>query len=241
MKDKIVILRTNGQSSQNDELWMRKFRDKGLKIVRYSPIEKTIPGYIGEDAMIRFYKDPEEWKDWTGVMKRVITVGQSMKKRDPHCNYKIFNAATGGLSRKVYGPENEDCGKIWGGLLSYDNLKKAMRDNRVYFYTGTMPASYTISFMDALMTGMPIVALGGELANPFFLEGQFTYEIPFLIKNGVEGFVSDEIGALREYCEMLLNDNKLAQRISKAGREKAIKLFGKEKIKKEWTEFFETL
>jgi len=241
MKDKIVILRTNGQSSQNDELWMKKFRDKGLKIVRYSPMEKCIPGYIGEDAMIRFYKDPNEWKGWTGVMKRVITVGQSMKKRDPHCGYKYFQAATSGLSRKVYGPENEDCGKIWGGLLSFENLKKVMRENRVYFYTGTMPACYTLNFMEAMMTGMPIVALGGELANPFFLEGQFTYEIPFIIENGVEGFVSNEIGALQEYCEMLLNDHKLAQKIGAAGRKKAIELFGKEKIKKQWIEFFETL
>ena len=241
MKDKIVILRTNGQSSRDDEIWMRPYRENGLKIVRYSPIEKTIPNYIGEDAMIRFYKDPKEWKGWTGINKRVITVGQSMKKRDPHCGYKFFQAATSGLSRKVYGPENEDCGKIWGGLVSYEKLKQVMRENRVYFYTGTMPASYTLNFMEAMMTGMPIVALGGELANPFFLQDQFTYEIPFLIKNGVEGFVSDEIGALQEYCEMLFKDYKLAQRISKAGRAKAIELFGKDKIKKEWTEFFNTL
>jgi hypothetical protein len=31
---------------------------EGLEIVRYSPMERNIPGYIGEDALIRFYKDP---------------------------------------------------------------------------------------------------------------------------------------------------------------------------------------
>jgi len=238
MKDKIVILRTNGQSSKDNELWMKPFREKGLKIVRYSPIEKTIPCYIGHDAIIRFYKDPDEWGNWNGRNNRVINVTQSMKKRAAFCGYNIFKVATSGYNRKLYGPENEDTGKLWGGLLSYDKLRQVMRDNRAYFYTGTTPASYTLNFMEAFMTGIPIVAIGGELGNPPYLEGQFTYEIPFLIKNGVEGFVSDDLGELSEKVGMLLNDHKLAAKIGAAGRAKAIELFGKEKIKKQWINFF---
>ena len=91
------------------------------------------------------------------------------------------------------------------------------------------------------MTGIPIVAIGGELGNAPFLDKQFTYEIPFIMKNGVEGFWSDDFGALAEYVEQLMKDDKLAKRVSEAGRAKAIELFGKEKIKKQWTQFFETL
>lgn len=241
MKDKIVILRTNGQSTKDNENWMRPFREQGLKIVRYSPIEKTIPDYIGEDAIIRFYKDPDEWHNWNGRNKRVITIGQSMKKRGLHCGYNLFKAATSGFSRKVFGPENEDTGKLWGGLLPFEKLKEQLRNNRVYFYTGTMPASYTLNFMEAWMTGIPIVSIGGELGNPPFLENQFTFEIPFIMKNGVEGFWSDDIGALSGYVENLLEDEKLAKRIGDAGRQKAIELFGKQKIKKQWIQFFNNL
>jgi len=241
MKDKIVILRTTGQSTRDTEKMMAPYHDRGLKIVRYSPIEKTIPDYYGEDALIRFYKDPEEWKDWNGRNERVITVGQSMKKRAPFCNYNIFKACTSGFNRKLFGPENEDTGKLWGGLLSYDKLRQALRDNRVYFYTGTMPASYTLNFMEAWMTGIPVVAIGGEFGNPPFLENQFTYEIPFLIKNGVDGFCSDDLGQLTENIRALMDDPKLAAKIGAAGREKAIELFGKEKIKKQWIKFFDKL
>jgi glycosyltransferase involved in cell wall biosynthesis len=241
MKDKIVILRTNGQSTRDNEKWMKPYREQGLKIVRYSPIEKTIPDYIGHDAVIRFYKDPDEWKDWNGRRKRVITVGQSMKKRGVHCGFHIFKAVTSGFERKLFGPENEDTGHLWGGLLSFEKLKQQLRDNRVYFYTGTMPASYTLNFIEAWMTGIPIVAIGGELGNAPFLEKQYTYEIPFIMKNGVEGFWSDDFGALAGYIEQLMCDDKLAERVSKAGREKAIELFGKAKIKKQWQQFFKNL
>lgn len=241
MRDKVVILRTNGQSSEDDERRIEPYRRDGLKIVRYSPIEKHIPHYQGHDAIIRFYKDPNEWKDWNGHKKRVITVVQNMKRRAAFCNYDLFKAATLGFDRKLYGPDNEPSGKLWGGLLSYNNLKQVYRDNRVYFYTGTKPASYTLNFMEALMTGIPIVAIGGENGNAEYLPGQFTYEIPFLIKNKVNGFVSDDVGELHQRIDELMNDYDLAKRISKAGRELAIDLFGKEKIKKQWEEFFNNL
>jgi glycosyltransferase involved in cell wall biosynthesis len=62
-----------------------------------------------------------------------------------------------------------------------------------------------------------------------------------LIKNGVSGFVSDDIGKLHQYCQTLLADDKLARNISKQGRASAIKLFGKETIKKQWADFFNKL
>ena len=241
MTDKIVILRTNGQSSPEDEKNINVLFKAGCLVVRYSPIEKVIPGYCGHDAVIRFYKDPDEFKGYTGVKKRVITVCQSMVKRDAFCGWKFFKYCTQGFSRKLYGPDNAGAGKIWGGMQSYENLKKQYRENRVYFYTGTTPASYTLNFMEAMMTGIPIVAIGGELGNPAYLEGQYTYEIPFIIKNGVNGFWSDDLDELKSYLDKLMNDRKFAKRIGEAGRQTAIELFGKEKIKKQWDKFFKEI
>jgi len=241
MRDKVVIWRTNGQSCKANEDYMRACREDGMKIVRYADIEKTIPGFIGQDAVIRFYKDPEEFKGWNGRRRRVINVTQNMKARAAFCGYNIFLQATAGYPRKLYGPDNSDSGKLNGGLLSYENLKKAYRDNRAYFYTGTKPACYTLNFIEAWMTGIPIVATGGELSNPEFLEDQFTYEIPFLGKNGEHFLMADDIGLLNQYVGQLLDDPKFAKKIGDAGREQAIKLFGKDKIKKEWKNFFDSV
>jgi len=240
-KNKIVIWRTIGQSTIDIENELAPFRKSGMKIVRYSPQEKTIPGYIGEDAIIRFYKDPEEFKNWNGVIPRVITLGQSMTKRDPFCGWSIFNQVTSGFRRKLYGPHNEEVGRDNGGFLTYSRLKRVLRDSRCYFYTGTMPACYTLNFIEAFMTGIPIVAIGPQRGNAPFLPGQFTYEIPFIIRNGVNGFWSDYIGQLREMVKLLLDRIDVAQEISQNARKTAIELFGKEKIKAEWQSFFESL
>jgi hypothetical protein len=235
MKHKKVIWRTIGQSQPQIEGDLALVRGDGLKIVRYSPLERTIEGFAGEDAVIRFYKNSKEFKGYTGEKNRVITVAQSMKRRNDFCGFNIFEQVTNGMERRLYGPDNEDSG-IEGGLLSYADLKKAYRENRVYFYTGTYPASYTLNFMEALMTGIPIVAIGKELANLNYFKMD-AYEVDKIIENGVNGFVSNNITELREYVQMLLNDHELAKRIGQAGRETAIKLFDKELIKNQWRDF----
>ena len=78
MKHKKVIWRTIGQSVQILEESMQPYVKQGLKIVRYSPLERVIPGYAGEDALIRFYKDPEDFKDWVGNEIKVITFAQNI-------------------------------------------------------------------------------------------------------------------------------------------------------------------
>ena len=238
LKKKPVIWRSIGQSNETTEVALRPFRDDGLKIVRYSPKEETIPGYVGSDAMIRFYKDPEEFKDWNGNKLQVITIAQSMNhpSRVRELNFKAFVEATEPFERRLFGIGNETSGLI-GGQLTFEELKQELRDARIYLFTGTQPASYVLNFIEAWMTGIPIVALGKSFMKSF--PDQDTYEVPELIENGVTGYVGESIEELRKYIGMLLNDAELAKRIGVAGREKAIEVFGKQAISKQWEEFLE--
>lgn len=234
IKHKHVVFRSIGQSVTSTEKILARYRREGLKIVRYSPFERSIPGYVGEDALIRFYKDPEEYKGWNGNLNQVITVAQAMKRRDASLKFHIFEKGTRGFSRKLYGHSNEDAGELWGGSLSYDELKRVLRENRVFFYTCTSPAPYTMGFMEAWMTGTPVVAIGPTLAG-------YNVEVPHMIQNGVNGFTSDSLIELRKYVSTLLEDHELAKRVSREGRKKAVELFGKDKIKEQWKCFFESL
>lgn len=236
IKHKKVIWRTIGQSIPAIEKALDPYRE-GLKIVRMSPMEEGIGNYLGKDALIRFYKDPDEYKDWNGNKETVITVGQSVKQRGTFCGFNEFNQATEGLSRALYGPGNEDSG-IDGGLLTFEELKAAYRDNRVFFYTGTYPSSYTLGFIEALMTGIPIVAIGKGLWERKFWDMN-VYEVDKIISNGINGFISDDISVLSGNVRELLGNPELARKIGQAGRETAIELFGKSLIKKQWKEFLE--
>lgn len=240
LKKKNVIWRTIGQSVASVEQKLEPYRRGGLKIVRYSPRERNIPHYIGEDAVIRFYKDPEIYKGWTGEQLRVITFAQDMQRRGSACNYPFFEEVTRPYKRALFGPNNNQ--PIFGfGKIPFEQLLSEMRTNRVYFYTGTQPASYTLNFMEALMTGCPIVAIGPQHGNADVWRNHDLYEIQDFIKNGVNGFISDDVFVLRNCINQLLRDKDLANRISTAGRQYAIKLFGKETIKSQWDSFLRSL
>jgi hypothetical protein len=246
MKHKQVVWRTIGQSVPQTENRLALCRTEGLKIVRYSPMEKEISGYIGEDALIRFYKDENEFCGWTGEEPSVITVCQSMKQRDDACGYTIFQKGTAGLNAKLYGTQSLNADMtpmddpLWKGQLSYEDLKKTYRENAVYFCTGTYPSSYTLNFIEAFMTGIPVVAIGDALSDRSHYNIH-AYEIPNIIVNGVNGYYSDDIKELHGYVEMLLKDKGKAREIGDAGRKTAIEFFGKETVKKQWSDFFATL
>ena len=239
IKRKHVIFRSIGQSVEGTENTLRKYRPEGLKIVRYSPLEERIPGYVGGDALIRFYKDEDEYKGWTGEKQQVITVAQDMKKREDALKYSLFEQCTRGFSRKLYGRSNENEVEVGGQAVSYEELKQVLRENRVYFYTCTFPAPYTMGFVEAWMTGLPVVAIGAQLVPQ--LPGYQWIEVPSLIINGWNGFTSNHVDELREFVSLLLSNYELARKLSIEGRRRAIQLFGKEQIKAQWKEFFDSL
>jgi glycosyltransferase involved in cell wall biosynthesis len=240
MKHKTVIWRTIGQSTIHIENELATYRQQGLKIIRYSPMEKFLRGYIGSDATIRFYKSPKEYSGWTGDTASVMTIAQNMPERADACHYDVFLEVIKPFPAKLYGPGNEDVAEINVGKVSYNDLKTALRLNRCYFYTGTFPASYTLGFIEAWMTGIPIVAIGQKLMHDRF-PNENLYEIPYLITPGVDGFYADSIPELQEIIQSLLNDQELANRISIAGRASAIQYFGKNTIQSQWISFLRDL
>jgi hypothetical protein len=238
-KGKRVIWRTIGQSTSAHEAKLLPFRNQGLQIVRYSPREMNINGYIGQDAMIRFYKDPDEYKNWQGNSGEVVTISQDMKNRGEFTNYKTYMQIIEGIpTAKIYGTKNESLGDLSGGFLTYDGMKNVMRQASVYLYTHSQPACYTLNFIEAMLTGVPIVAIGPKLAESLKIANN-TYEIPDIIQNGVNGYYSDDIEELKGYIKMLLMDKQLAKRIGDAGRHTAKQLFGMDTIKQQWKDFLQ--
>lgn len=245
IKHKPVIWRSIGQSTEHVENMIRRMRYESLKIVRYSPVEEKIKGYLGADAFIRFYKDPEEFKDWNGQTKRVVNFTQSLKARSVFCHYDHIMQTINGFPAIIYGSGNDDLGPLNGGDLPYELMKGAMRDNRVFFYSGTWPAPYTLAFIEAFMTGIPIIAIGKGLAEdiPQIPEvDRFPfYEVTNFIEHGVNGFIANTVEEARAFIHILLEDEPQAKNIGAKGRERAIELFGKDTIKKQWEEFLKTI
>lgn len=235
-----VIWRTVGQSGDRNEAMMAPLHRQGCEIVRYSPKERNIPDFAGEDALIRFYKDPDEWTGWTGEDAVVTNVTQKLYQRSladdgalqapgwQWTSYGFWEAATKGLPTKPAGPGSEAIGGL--GSLSTDDMKSLLRTSRAYLYTGTQPASYTLGLIEAMMTGCPVVSVGPEWFRilPYGTEMFEGHEIAPL---------SGDPGTARAQLERLLREPSWASDISIETRARAISLFGMDKIKAQWAAY----
>lgn len=234
IKHKKVIWRTIGQSTTDVESSLLQYREDGMKIIRYSPNEKNIPTYIGEDTLIRFYKDENHLKNWNGAMINVITFAQSLKGRRTHCHYDEIMDIVSYFDGIVYGPGNDDLGKYNGGAISYESQIMRMQESTALIYGGTAPASYTLSFVEALMVGLPIVAIDKNMANIIY--GFDFYEVDDLLTS-IDGIVCKNTDEMKAQIEKLRTDRNYALDISNRQRQLALQEFSKEKISKQWEEF----
>lgn len=238
IKHKRVIWRTIGQSTPVIERSIAPLVAEGLQVVRCSPKERNFMGYAGESAMIRFYKDPDEFHGWSGEDVRPVNFTQSLQGRRDFCHYDlVMGSLLGYEGAKVYGTGNADLGKFNGGEVNYEHMKEILRKARVFVYTGTWPACYTLSLIEAMMTGTPVVAISSELANSGGQERLDFYEVEDIIENGKSGFICNSIPEMRARIVELMGNDELARTISTNGRARAIELFGRTEIAQQWQSF----
>ncbi len=229
IRHKRVIWRTVGQSAEPNERLMTPLRHDGLQIVRYSPQERNLPSYAGEDALIRFYKDPDEWSGWTGDDAVVTNVSQDLAGRDPFTNWRFWEVTTRGLARLPAGPKSERISGL--GTLSMPEMHDLLRKARCYLYTGTQPASYTLGLIEAMMTGTPVVSIG-----PGWMR-MFPYSGALFEGHLIAPLWSDRPDAARGYLVRLLTDHDYARKVSAESRASAIELFGMDTIGRAWSAF----
>lgn len=237
VKGKPAVLRI-WQSEHQDVNSLASYRKDGLVIVRYS--ELTSYGLVNaspHDCVIRAYKDPDEFSGWNGNEKFVMTTSNDIASRPQHCYLGTFQRATDGLPRKLFGRNNEALA-VAGGFVTYDQLKTEYRNNAAYLYLGTHPAPYTLNFIEAFMTGAPVVSIGTRIAD---ISGKRSSEMSEFIVDGINGFISDDERVLRANLKELLDNPALAKKIGDAGRETAIEVFGKQSIKKQWDALFRAI
>lgn len=242
LKGKRAILRTIGQFTPLDERKINSLEGgRSFEIVRCSPAERTLIDYSGEDAMIRFYKDPTRYYGWTGELFAILAFGNSLTRRPENVSLSFMLQATVGFDFRLYGAANSGL-LAWRGFSDSEEMPALYRTHRIYYSHHTFPASYTLSFLEALMTGAPVVAPGPKMLKHVAALGGYPelealYEVPQLIQNKKNGFTPDSVEEAQNAFAYLLADQKMASEIGAAGRKLALELFGMETIKEQWKKF----
>jgi glycosyltransferase involved in cell wall biosynthesis len=86
------------------------------------------------------------------------------------------------------------------------------------------PVRYTslgLSVCEAMMVGLPVVGLA-------------TTELPTIITDGVDGFVSNDLDRLVDVMRTLLDDPDLAARVGAAARDTALRRFSLARFTADW-------
>jgi glycosyltransferase involved in cell wall biosynthesis len=233
IKHKRVIWRTVGQSLHVNEWQAQPYFREGCEIVRYSPKERAIPNYAGESALIRFYKDPDEYHGWTGEGGFILSVHQNPLNRGDNgswVNLPWALEATTGLPVKHVGPGTE---LMAGGVgkVSPEELKAAYREAAAMIYTGTQPASLTLALLEALMTGTPIVSIGPSHMQiaPY---GDRLFE-----GHEIAPLWSDHADTAREMLARILTDDEYAAGVSQESRNRALREFSMAGVGHDWVTY----
>jgi glycosyltransferase involved in cell wall biosynthesis len=229
-----VIWRTVGQSHHKKEWEAQPYVRDGIEVVRYSPRERVIPNFAGEDTMIRFYKDPDEYTGWHGSDPRVLVITQNPVERQAHVGTGWMLEVLKDLPHRIIGPQTEVIGGE--GKVSPSELIEAMRSARVMLYTGTIPASYTLGLIEAMMTGTPVVAIGPQ-AWSWAARQQYPYASRLYEGHAIAPLFADNPSEARTMLQELLNDADHAAHVGAIGRERAITLFGKDRVYKAWDDW----
>ncbi|MEM9072660.1 MAG: glycosyltransferase [Myxococcota bacterium] len=104
-------------------------------------------------------------------------------------------------------------------VYDYAALMQALQGARMYLHDGEQ--EYTITLIEAMMSGLPLIS--------FRIPGIERY-----VQHGVNGFVADSAAQVREFCQLLLHDDELAQRMGDASRARAERDFAETRWRSEW-------
>ncbi len=156
--------------------------------------------------------DPGAYGPYTGTDATVLSVIHSWRERGWH--HGTYLEGTRDLPTTHIDHLDPD-----KPLQRYDDLQRAFRRCRLYLHDGEQ--EYTITLIEAMMTGMPLVS--------FRIPGIERYVV-----HGENGFVVDDATQLREACRLLLADADLAATMGAASRAMAVREFSEDRWRRDW-------
>lgn len=153
--------------------------------------------------------------------KRILTVANDFANRDYCLNYSGWKRITTGLPVKLIG-DNPGVSVS----VPIEILVREYNKSLIYLNTSTLSPIPT-SLLEAMSCGCAIVSTA-------------TCEIPNIINNGYNGFISNDEKELTEYINLLLNDDTLANTLGSNARKTIQEQFSEQTFINEWNNLLDT-
>lgn len=158
---------------------------------------------------------------WSGEIPKAISAVYNLPERI-ECGPELYQKVNQEVPITLYGFNSEKLGGL--GPLSNDKLKIEFAKHRVYF-NSTSASSVPMAMLEAMSVGTPPITTA-------------TTELPEIIKNDVNGFISNDSEFLIEKIKLLLNNKQFAQKIGQEAKKTIEKQFSIKRFIKQWEYLF---
>lgn len=159
---------------------------------------------------------------WEGNIAKGIVAINNLKARGHILGADVFHEFRKNIPLDIVGLGNEDYG---GQEVLHPHLPQFMRRYRFYF-SPVRYTSFPLAVCEAMMLGMPVVVLA-------------TTELPSFIKDGLNGYIHNNLDYLEKKMQGLLENYDMAARIGAKARETALEYFDLKRFLDEWNAVFE--
>jgi len=179
-----------------------------------------------KNSVIYHAIDVNEFPNYEGGEKSIITVCNEFPNRDWCCGYLLWVNSTWGLKDvRVYGYSNENIGEACKGLMPNDEIKKLLVKAGAYFNSATA-SPIPMSLLEAMAVGAPVVSTD-------------CCEMHLLLKDGINALTSNNATDLRKKIIELLENPERAKKIGQRGKQLVKEVFPPERFIYKWKQIFE--
>lgn len=154
-KNTTAIWRGIGQSNHVIEAKLKRLKQSGVKIIRYSPMESRTAGFAGEDHLIRFYKKESDFKSELERNGEGFLCYNAIIQRAAHNDWDMSKDFVASSKLKIFGGSNESIPNC-GGFLSPEEQINLYKTYSKVFCLSSYPAPYTLGFLEAIMSDVDI-------------------------------------------------------------------------------------
>lgn len=159
---------------------------------------------------------------WGGQIERGLVVINDLATRGRRVGLDLFEAARRDIPIDLVGMRANQLGGL-GEVRRADLPAFAARYR--FFYHPVRYTSFGMAVCEALMLGMPVVALA-------------TTEMPTVLEHRRSGIVHTDPAVLLDGARELLADHAMARRIGEAGRAVALERFSMDRFVRDWNGVF---
>lgn len=182
---------------------------------------KIFSGIKNRSRVIYHGVEIDKRTKWSGKIKKSVTAINDLYRR-PECGNKMWQAVVKKAPNVLIGGNSERLGGI--GVVENKFLRKEFSKYRAYF-NPTKRSSTPLTMLEAMSVGLPVVSTAGMGFSG-------------IIKNGINGFTSNNVNTLAKKINLLVEDKKLAQRLGENAQKTIRDKFSVARFVRQWNDLF---